>query len=136
MSKNEQKNDSQNSNNTNTQKNNRDDIHKENAETTQQSRQLKDRFLEAVIKGELGSVENSGRVVTLKAFKAYFSDIKTDYINSFLPAATLEPGQTSASHTRYLFRVRKGVYLVHPDSLAAYAQQQGLSSSGDREAGG
>jgi len=132
MSKNEQ----QNSKNTNTHKNNRDDIHKENAEATQQNRQLKDRFLEAVIKGELGCVENSGTVVTLKAFKKYFSDIKTDYINSFLPAATLEPGQTSASRTKYLFRVRKGAYLVHPETLAAYAQQHGLSSPGDREAGG
>jgi len=132
MSKNEQ----QNSNNTNTQKNNRDDTHKENAEATQQTRQLKDRFLEAVIKGELGSVENSGTVVTLKEFKAYFSDIKTDYINSFLPAATLEPGQSSASRTKYLFRVRKGAYLVHADALAVYVQQQGLTSSGERKRNG
>jgi len=58
--------------------------------------------------------------VTLKAFKAYFSDIKTDYINSFLPAATFEPGQSSVSHTKYLFRVRKGAYLIHPDALIAF----------------
>jgi len=87
---------------------------------SQDNRLLKDRFLEAIIKGELGSIENSGIVVTLKEFKAYFCDIKTDYINSFLPAATLEPGQSSVSHTRYLFRVRKGAYLVHPDVLLAY----------------
>jgi len=144
MSKNEQKNDSQNSKNISVQKHNSEDTQtendnatqKQNAESTQQTRQLKDRFLEAVIKGELGSVENSGRVVTLKEFKAYFSDIKTDYINSFLPAATLEPGQTSASHTKYLFRVRKGAYLVHPETLEAYTQQQGLRSSSDKEAGG
>ena len=116
MSKNEQ----QNSKNTHTHKNNRDDTLKESAEATQQSRQLKHRFLEAVARGELGVVENSGVVVTLKAFKVYFSDIKTDYINSFLPSATLEPGQTSVSHTRYLFRIRKGVYLVHSDALESY----------------
>lgn len=87
---------------------------------SQDNRLLKDRFLETIIKGELGSIENSGTVVTLKEFKAYFCDIKTDYINSFLPAATLEPGQSSVSHTRYLFRVRKGAYLVHPDVLLAY----------------
>jgi len=93
---------------------------KQNNKKTQENRLLKDRFLEAVVKGELGRVENSGTVVTLKEFKEHFSDIKTDYINSFLPAATLQPGQSSASHTRYLFRVRKGAYLVHPDVLLAY----------------
>jgi len=126
MSKNEQQVDGQNSKNISEQK--------QTDESTQQTRLLKDRFLEAVVKGELGSVENSGTVVTLKVFKAYFNDIKTDYINSFLPAATLEPGQSSVTHTRYLFRVRKGAYLVHPDALEAYAQQQGnLTSSGEGE---
>jgi len=81
---------------------------------------LKQRFLFAVVKGELGSVENSGVVVSLKAFKAYFSDIKTDYVNSFLPAATFEPGQSTVSHTKYLFRVRKGVYLVHAEAIAEF----------------
>ena len=81
-------------------------------------RLLKDRFLEAVANGELGTPENDGIVVTLKEFKAYFSDIKTDYINSFLPAATFEPGQNTVTHTKYLFRMRKGAYLLHPDILA------------------
>lgn len=112
MSKNEQQVDGQKLYKVNTQK--------QNCENTQDNRLLKDRFLEAVAKGELGSAENSGRVVTLKEFKAYFNDIKTDYINSFLPAATLEHGQSSVSHTKYLYRVRKGVYLVHPDVLVIY----------------
>ena len=51
---------------------------KQNPESTQENRLLKDRFLEAVAKGDLGCVENRGTVVTLKEFKAYFSDIKTD----------------------------------------------------------
>lgn len=84
---------------------------------------LKQRFLFAIIKDELGSHENSGVVVRLKDFKAYFSDIKTDYINSFLPAATFEPGQSTVSHTKYLYRVRKGVYLVHPDAIDEFVQQ-------------
>ena len=79
---------------------------------------LKDRFIEAVAKGELGTPESAGIVVTLKEFKAYFSDIKSDYVNSFLPAATFEPGQSTVTHTKYLFRLRKGVYLLHPDALA------------------
>ena len=82
--------------------------------------QLKDRFLRAVVLGELGSVENSGIVVTLKEFKRYFSDIKTQYVSSFMPAATFEPGMYTPSHTRFLFRVGKGVYLIHSDVLVGH----------------
>jgi len=78
---------------------------------------LKNRFLEAVSSGELGEVDDFGVVVSLKEFKSYFKDVKTDYINSFLPAAVIETGQHSTTHTKYLFRVRKGVYRVHPDAL-------------------
>jgi len=81
---------------------------------------LKERFLEAVVKGELGRPENSGVVVTLKEFKAYFSDIKTQYVSSFMPAAAFQPGQTTVTHTKFLFRVRRGVYLVHADAIAEF----------------
>ncbi|MCW8936031.1 MAG: hypothetical protein OQK98_15055 [Gammaproteobacteria bacterium] len=81
---------------------------------------LKDRFLLAVVNGDIGRVENSGVIVSLKEFKVYFSDITSDYINSFLPAATIEPGQRSVTNTRYVFRVKKGVYLVHPEVLEEY----------------
>ena len=83
----------------------------------QNKRLLKDRFIEAIVSGELGVIEDQGIVFTLKEFKLLFSDIKTDYINSFLPAATIEPGRESMTHTKYLFRIRKGVYRVHPDVL-------------------
>jgi len=83
----------------------------------QKKRLLKDRFIEAIVCGELGCIEDQGIVFTLKEFKSVFSDIKTDYINSFLPAATIEPGRETMSHTKFLFRVRKGVYRVHPDLL-------------------
>jgi len=78
---------------------------------------LKQRFLDAVIKGELGTIEDRGVVVTLEQFRAYFTDVKTDYINSFLPASTIEPGRKTMTHTRFLFRLSSGVYLVHPDAL-------------------
>jgi len=81
---------------------------------------LKERFLLAVVNGEIGRVENSGVIVSLKEFKAHFNDITSDYINSFLPAATIEPGQRSVTNTRYVFRVKKGVYLVHPEVLEGY----------------
>jgi len=78
---------------------------------------LKTRFLDAVIKGELGSIEDRGVVVTLKQFKAYFTDVTSDYINSFLPASTIEPGRVNMTRTRFLYRLRTGEYLVHPDAI-------------------
>jgi len=78
---------------------------------------LKQRFIEAVLKGELGTIEDRGVVVTLKQFKAYFGDVTSDYINSFLPASTIEPGRTTITRTKFLLRIRDGVYLVHPDVL-------------------
>ncbi|MDQ1363464.1 MAG: hypothetical protein QG652_1325 [Pseudomonadota bacterium] len=80
--------------------------------------QMKERFLNAIISGELGSHDESGVVVTLKEFKSYFSDLQTGYINSFLPAAVIEAGQYSVTNTKYLFRVKTGVYRVHPDAMA------------------
>ena len=78
---------------------------------------LKQRFITAIREGELGTIEDRGVMVTLKEFKSYFPDIKSQYRMSFLPAATIEPGQMSMSHTKFVFRVRKGVYLVHQDAL-------------------
>jgi len=78
---------------------------------------LKERFLDAVSNGYLGEVDDFGVVVSLKQFKTYFKDVKSDYINSFLPAAVIEIGQQSTTHTKYVFRVRKGLYRVHPDAL-------------------
>lgn len=78
---------------------------------------LKKRFLDAVSSGDLGDMDDFGVVVSLKQFKSYFKDVKSDYINSFLPAAVIETGQYSFTHTKYVFRVRKGVYRVHPGAL-------------------
>jgi len=76
---------------------------------------LKVRFLEAVRLGKLGTAGEYGVVVTLKDFKVFFSDITSDYVNSFLPAATLEPGRTQMTPAKFVFRSRAGVYRVHPD---------------------
>ena len=81
---------------------------------------LKERFLDAVSNGYLGEADDFGVVVSLKQFKKYFKDVKSDYINSFLPAAVIEIGQQSTTHTKYVFRVRKGLYRVHPDALQGY----------------
>ena len=55
--------------------------------------QLKERFLNAIISGELGKQSEFGVIVTLKEFKRHFGDIQSAYVNSFLPAAVIEPGQ-------------------------------------------
>ena len=81
---------------------------------------LKQRFMEAVSSGELGAIDDFGITVSLKQFKSYFQDVKSDYINSFLPAAVIETGQYSATHTKYLFRIRKGMYRVHPDAITEF----------------
>ncbi len=87
---------------------------------------LKTRFLAAVAAGELGRLDDQGAIVTLQQFKAYFKVIKTQYITSFLPAATIDVGQYTATHTKYVFRLRKGVYRVHPDALEAHIQRYGI----------
>ncbi|VAW62145.1 hypothetical protein MNBD_GAMMA11-971 [hydrothermal vent metagenome] len=81
---------------------------------------LKRRFLDAICTGELGEEDDHGVVVKLKDFKRHFSDVRTDYINSFLPAAVIEIGQYSPTHTKYVFRISKGVYRVHVDAIMQY----------------
>ena len=87
---------------------------------------LKHRFLAAVAAGHLGSIDDAGIVVTLKEFKDYFSDIQTQYISSFLPASTIEVGQSSATRTKFVFRVSKGVYRVHPHALEEFVREFGI----------
>jgi len=76
---------------------------------------LRQRFLAAVCTGQLGTQSDSGVVMTLKEFKAFFPDVNRNYAGSFLPAATLEAGRLQMTHTKYLMRLRKGVYRVHAD---------------------
>jgi len=89
--------------------------------------QMKDRFLDAVTTGKLGHTDSSGIVVNIKEFKAYFNDIQSDYINSFLPAATIEPGRSQITRTKYIFRIRKGVYRIHPDVVKEYLVKKHLT---------
>jgi len=42
---------------------------------------LKEKFLNAVMDGELGVLSDFGAVVTLADFKQYFKDIETDYVH-------------------------------------------------------
>ena len=87
-------------------------------QTNQTEPTLKERFIQAIKNGELGTHEPQGIIITLKQFKQYFSEIETQYVSSFLPAATLEPGMVTMSHTKFVFRIAKGVYKLHPDALS------------------
>jgi len=82
---------------------------------------LKQRFIQAIVSGELGKrTEQGGATVSLREFRQYFNDVDYNYAGSFLPGAVIECGQLSASHTRFVFRVGRGVYLVHPDAIEEY----------------
>jgi len=56
-----------------------------------------------------------GYIKKLDEFRAFFSDITSGYVNSFLLAATLEPERTQMTLVKFVFRLRIGVYLVYPD---------------------
>ena len=99
----------------------------------QNNNSLKSRFINAIASGELGKIDEQGIVFTLKEFKAHFSEIKTDYINSFLPASTMEAGRIEMTNTKFLFRIRKGVYRVHPDLLLAMEGQAMEDQAGKGE---
>ncbi len=85
---------------------------------------LKIRFLTAVCKGELGSVTDEGVVITLDEFRDFFPDITSGYVESFLPAATLEPGRTQMTPSKFIFRSQRGVYRVHPDVFGGQGKQK------------
>lgn len=94
---------------------------------------IKQRFLDAIVNGELGSRKEAGMIITLLEFKTYFSDINTQYVNSFLPAAVIEAGQRSVTHTKFLFRLRKGVYLVHEDAIETHIIMSKINTSTIKE---
>ena len=85
--------------------------------------QLKTRFLSAIINGELGTRTEQGMTVSLKQFKRYFHDINPNYISAFLPATVIETGQHHITATRYTYRIRYGVYLIHPDAIKEHRQR-------------
>lgn len=78
---------------------------------------LKERLLNAVIQGELGKKDAQGITITVHDFKSRFKDMDTGYLTSFLPASVIENGQHHITHTKFLFRVSKGIYRIHPDAI-------------------
>lgn len=92
--------------------------------TLKKTNLLKMRFFDAVASGHLGTTDDNGTIITMKEFRTYFSDITSQYVNSFLPASTIEVGQCTPTHSRFVFRIRAGVYRLHPDVIDAYLNDQ------------
>lgn len=88
---------------------------------------LKNDFLQAVIDGELGQKTDFGIEVSLHDFRVYFKHIGSGYLTSFLPASVIENGQKSITRTRFLFRIKKGVYRLHPQVIDEFYQEKGIS---------
>lgn len=84
---------------------------------------LRQRFLAAVRAGQLGTQSHLGVVVTVKAFKAFFSDIDRNYASSFLASAAIETGRSQMTDTKYVMRLRKGLYRVHPEFIRGEASE-------------
>ncbi|VAW70445.1 hypothetical protein MNBD_GAMMA10-1151 [hydrothermal vent metagenome] len=75
---------------------------------------LRDRFLAAVRSGQLGTRSGPGVVVTIGEFKRFFQDVNRNYVTSFLPMAAIETGRLQMTYTKYIFRLQRGIYFVHP----------------------
>ena len=97
---------------------------------------MKDRFLNAIIMGELGTKDSAGFVVTLCEFKQYFrSEIKSSYIETFLPSVVIERGCSSITPVRYLNKVRRGVYHVGFDVVEEQIQKNVLNEQKQADSG-
>ena len=89
---------------------------------------LKQLFLQALANGDMGSIDDSGVVITLKELQQHFPDIDTQDIIAFLPEATLEQGQNTLTDKRFLYRIGEQAYRVHPDAIEEYENNPGLST--------
>ncbi len=90
------------------------------------AKKLKHKFLDAVVDGKLGIMTESGLVVTTKEFVAYLeNESRPEYLRSYLPSVAIEPGRHMMQHNKYLFRLRQGVFRVHPDAITEHKRKHG-----------
>lgn len=81
---------------------------------------LKQQFFEAVSNGDLGSFDDLGVIVTLKELEQTFPRVDSGQISRFLPSATIDAGQHSASEQKFVFHLSGDAYRVHPDAIELY----------------
>jgi len=82
-------------------------------------KKLKHQFLEAVINEKIGTKTDFGLVITTKEFVNFMKKSRSsiDYLESYLSSVTIEPGRKAMMHNKYLFRVKQGVFRIHPEAV-------------------
>lgn len=82
---------------------------------------LRDRFLDAIIDGQLGK----GIVVSRKEFMEFFSNDNTATTGVFLSNSEINTGAPhSPTYRHFTLRVEEGRYLVHPQALQERMQKR------------
>lgn len=84
---------------------------------------LKERFLDALIDGELGN----GILVTRQEFMQHFSNDNPATTGVFLSNSEIDTGAPhSPTYIHFTLRVTEGKYRVHPQALQERMQQRGI----------
>lgn len=79
--------------------------------------EIRQQFIEAINNGDLGSIDDSGVIVTLSELEQRFSSMEAASMQEFLPSIIIPDGQTRVTKQQFLFQLKDGVYRVHPDAL-------------------
>lgn len=84
---------------------------------------LRNRFLDAVINGQLGR----GITVTRSDFVDYFTEDNPNTTGCFLSNSEMETGAShSLTYQHFTLRIREGVYHIHPVALEERMRERGL----------
>jgi len=84
---------------------------------------LRNRFLDAIIDGELGN----GITITRQDFMQFFSNENTATTGCFLSNSEIETGALhSPNYTHFTLRISEGRYYVHPGAIQFRMVERGL----------
>lgn len=88
---------------------------------------LRNRFLDAVIDGQIGN----GIVITRNQFMAFFAQDNPATTGCFLSNSEIETGLHSPTYAHFTLRVSEGTYRVHPCALQERMKQRGMLPAAD-----
>lgn len=83
---------------------------------------LRERFLDALIDGNIGS----GLMISRAEFLSYFKDDNPKTTGSFLSNSEMVTGVHSPTYTRFTLRATEGFYRIHPTALMTRMKERGL----------
>lgn len=84
---------------------------------------LRERFLDAIIDGQLGN----GIIVTRQKFMQFFSNDKPATTGVFLSNSEINTGAPhSPTFAHFTLRIVEGRYHIHPQTLQERMQQRGI----------